>query len=196
MSALALLDALDALHDDQRRQWVASADYQIEHGIAGRAVHGFAGLVSVVDIVLLAGARFDLPNEGDDRTTGVIIKAIDADGVSPLDLVGWPLADPGDVRTLLGRAPILGLEAAFNPATYYLEHPLIVHRTALAWLQANCEGAAVVIPKLAARTFLEITTMGGLIGAQDPAHACELQNMLYALVDQVEIVIPKTQVAA
>jgi len=91
---------------------------------------------------------------------------------------------------------LVGLWTALNPGTYTFNYPLIMHRTPLAWLEANCEGAAVVIPKLAARTFLEITDMGGRLGAQDADHACEQKKMLHAPVGQVEIVIPKTRVAA
>jgi hypothetical protein len=36
-----LTDAMATLYDDRRRRWIASADYQIEHGINGRAVAGF-----------------------------------------------------------------------------------------------------------------------------------------------------------
>ena len=71
-----------------------------------------------------------------------------------------------------------------------------MHRSPLDWLKADCEGAAVVIPELADRTFLDITNMGGRIGGQDLGHAHELEKMLLALVDRVEIVIPKVRLAA
>ena len=86
---------------------------------------------------------------------------------------------------------MLGLWQAFNPASYVFDYPLVIRKSALDWLKADCQGAAVVIPKLSARTFLDITDMGGRFGGQDAAHANELKGHLTALIDQVEIVAPK-----
>jgi len=187
-----LMDALGELNDDERRRWQASADYQNKHGIDGRAVSGFCGLISVIDIVLLPHARFDLAGPGDSPATdGVVIEALDESGEQTIDLVAWTITDPGSVYTLLGRAGLLGMWAALNPATYIFGRPLIVRRSPLCWLKVGCEGAAVVIPELVARTFLDITNMGGRISGQDLGHARELRAMLRVLVDQVEIVAPK-----
>jgi hypothetical protein len=119
----------------------------------------------------------------------VVIEARGEDGETVIDLVAWPVASPTGVHTLLGQAAMLGLWQAFNAATYVFDVPLVMHRTPLAWLQANCEGAAVVIPKLAVRTFLDLP---GRIGADDLAHQRELKGLLNDMIRAVEIVSPKT----
>ena len=40
---------------------------------------------------------------------GVVIEAYAADGETVIDLVAWPIANPTDVHTLCGAAPMLGL---------------------------------------------------------------------------------------
>jgi len=187
--------ALTEICDLERPRQV-TVGYLEKQSIDITKVAGFYGSPTVVPITLLPNNRFDLPDHGAEAVEGVVIEAHNEDGETVVDLVAWLVADPFDVRTLLGRVSMVGLWAALNPGTYIFNYPLVMHRSPLAWLRANCEGAAVVIPKLAARTFLEITDMGGRLGAQDAAHACELQKMLLALVGQVEIVIPKMRAAA
>ncbi len=193
---LRILNALTELYDDWRIERLATVDYLEKYDIDINAVAGFCGSPTVTPITLLPARRFDLPNPNDETVEGFVIEARGEDGEVVFDLVAWPVADPLDIRTLCGAVSMVGLWAALNPGTYTLNYPLIMHRTPLAWLQADCEGAAVVIPKLAARTFLEITDIGGRLGAQDATHACEQQKMLHALVGQVEIVIPKMRAAA
>ena len=186
-----ILHALGHLYDDEQRHWQTTADYRFEHGINISQVAGHCGCPTVTPITLLPHRRFDLPNPNDETVEGCVIEARAADGETVIDLVAWPIADPADVRTLCGAAPMVGLWSALNPGTYTFNYPLVVYRSPLAWLNADCEGAAVAVPKLAVQTLLEITDIGGRIGAQDAAHAGELRGLLQALVDQVEIVAPK-----
>jgi hypothetical protein len=111
------------------------------------------------------------------------------DGETVIDLVAWPIANPTDFHTLCGAVPMLGLWQAFNAATYVFDYPLVMHRTPLDWLKAGCEGAAIVIPSLAARSFLDLP---GRIGAADLAHQRELKSLLNDMIRAVEIVSPKT----
>ena len=168
-----------------------TVDYLENHDIDINVVAGFCGSPTVTPIMLLPNRRFDLPDHGANVVEGVVIEAFEEDGETVIDLVGWPVADPLDIRTLCGAVPMVGLWAALNPSTYFLDYPLIMHRTPLGWLQADCHGAAVVIPQLATRTFLEIADMGGRLGAEDSDHANELNGHLSAMIDQVGIVVPK-----
>jgi hypothetical protein len=192
---LRILNAFTEIYDLNRPR-LDTVDYLAEHGIDINAVAGFCGSPTILPITLLPNRRFDLPNHNDEIVAGCVIEARAADGESVIDLVAWPVADPADIRTLCGVAPMAGLWSALNPGTYTFNYPLVVYRSPLAWLKADCNGAAVVIPRLAAQTLLDITDMGGRIGAQDAAHAHELRMILHALVDQVKIVIPKMRVAA
>ena len=121
---------------DLNRPRLATIDYLAAHGIDINAVVGFCGSPTVLPIMLLPGRRFDLPDgHGGDTVTGCAIEARDEIGETIIDLVAWPVASPADVRTLLGQAPMVGLWAAFNAATYAFDVPLVMHRTPLAWLQ-------------------------------------------------------------
>jgi hypothetical protein len=189
-----IVDALSLISEPENRLWIRNADYRIEHDIDLDRVRGFCGSLSIANIVLMPNGRFDLPDgHGAPTVEGTVIQALDKDGEKTIDLVAWPTASPTDVRSLLGRAPLVGLWAAFNSGTYFCDCPLIMHRTPLAWLQADCNGAAVVVPELAARTFLQIAEMGGRIAAQDFAHERELKSHLKAMIDRVAVVSPKRE---
>jgi len=176
---------------DLYRDRMPTVDYFTAHDIDINAIAGFCGSPTVLSITLLPNMLFDLPDHGADSVEGVVIEARGEDGETVIDLVAWPVADPSDVRTLLGQSPMVGLSAALDNSTYVLGRPLIMHRTPLAWLQADCEGAAVVVPQLAARVFLEIADIGGRLGAEDFDHARELRRHLDAMTKRVEIVAPK-----
>jgi len=173
---------------DLDRDRMPTVDYLAEYGINIGAVAGFCGSPTVLPITLLPNRRFDLPDHGVEAVEGVVIEALGEDGEIVIDLVAWPVADPMDVRTICGAAPMVGTWQAFNAATYVFGAPLVMHRTPLAWLQADCEGAAVVIPSLAARAFLDLP---GRIGAADLAHQRELKGLLHEMIRAVEIVSPK-----
>lgn len=188
---LRILNFLTELYDLERPR-LATVDYLAVHAIDINKVAGFCGSPTITPITLLPNQRFDLPDHGADTVEGVVIEALDADGETVIDLCAWPVANSTDARTLLGRVSMIGLWAALNPATYTFNYPLVVHRSPLAWLQAGCEGAAVVIPEMAARTFLEIANMGGPIGACDLAHQRELKGYLHNMIRRVEIVSPRS----
>ncbi len=186
--------ALAELYGDggERRDWLASAEYQERHDIDGRAVHGFAGLVTVAPICLLAHGRFDLADgDGNAGVPGVVIEAFAEDGETPLDLVAWPIARPDDVRSLCGHAALVGAWQAFNVSTYAMGGVLRLHQAPLRWLQANCQGAAPIgDSRQIAGTLMEISQFGGRVAAEDVAHAGELKRHLRALLDSVEICFP------
>lgn len=173
---------------DLDRPRLATVDYLAEHDIDINAVAGFCGSPTITPITLLPNQRFDLPDNSSVNIESVVIEARGEDGETTIDLVSWPVADPADVRTLRGQAPMVGMWAAFSVGTYTFDYPLVMHRTPLAWLQADCKGAAVVIPSLAVRAFLDLP---GRIGATDLAHQRELKGYLHDMFNRVEIVSPK-----
>lgn len=181
------LDTLAELYGDVHRQWNASATYCERHGIDNRACHGFCGLVTITPISLLPNRRFDLRDNDAGVDLGVVIEAMDGSGEQAIDLVAWPAENPRDVRTLCGLAPILGLWAALNPATYIFDHPLEIHRTPLDWLRADCTGAAIIIPKIAGRFLIDLP---GPFGGQDAGHVRSLRKMVEAPGKRVEFLMP------
>ena len=184
--------ALAALYDLDRPR-LESVDYMAAHGIDINRVARHCGCPTVLPIMLLPNRRFDMPDgHGAESTEGCVIEARAEDGETVIDLVAWPISNPRNVRSLIGAVSILGLRQAFNASTYVFGYPLVVHRTPLDWLKAGCQGAAVVIPDLAVWTFIEIASIGGRIGASDPAHARELKAHLAAMISTVKIVSPQS----
>jgi len=187
-----ILNILSELYDDCRiERRLETIAYREREGINLHAVAPHCGPLAVCPITLLSNRRFDLPDHGADAVEGCIIEALGADGESVIDLCAWPISDPSDVCSLCGVAPMVGLSNTLNSSTYFLGHPLVVHRNPLDWLRADCHGAAVVVPQLAARVLLEIADIGGRVGAEDFDHARELRRHLDAMTRRVEIVAPK-----
>ena len=175
---------------DLYRDRMPTVNYLAAHNIDINAVAGFCGSPTVLPITLLRNKRFDLPDHDAGAGAGVVIEVRGEDGETVIDLVAWPITNATDIHTLCGSAPILGLWQAFNAATYVFDYPLAIHRTPLDWLKADCQGAAIIIPDLAAQTFLDIANFGGQIGASDPAHARELKAHLVAFFSTVKIISP------
>lgn len=162
------------------------------HGIDVGRVADFAGATGLVDIIDCGNGRFDWSAPG-TATTAFVCEAVDADGETVVDLVAWPVGRPSYVMTMLGRAALLGMWAAMNPATFYMNKSLTMHRTPLEWLASGCSGAAVVHPGRASWAFLDIP---GPILAQDRAHARELLAFARSVVDERQIRVRHTSVAA
>ena len=114
----------------------------------------------------------------------MVIEAKGEDGEEVIDLVAWPVADPRDIRTLCGAAPLLGWWNAVSPATYLFSRSLTIHKTPLEWLQADCEGAAIIVPNLAGRLLMDIA---GTFAAGDTGHVAGLRRMVRRPGERVEI---------
>jgi hypothetical protein len=164
--------------------------YWREHRLDPAMVAGFAGLLAVLPMRVFPQERFDFGEDGDPL--GAVVEAFDEDGETVLDLVAWPIAEPERVLSMFGRAPVLGMWAAMDPATFIFDRPLMVHRTPLDWLKSGCHGCAIVVPRLAARLFVELP---GQIAAQDMPHARELRALLQSVVDVSRIVLPVPEAA-
>lgn len=165
----------------------ATADflyYVRRHGLELGRISGFAGATGILPIVDCGSARFDFEAPG-ELSAGFICEALAEDGETVIDLVAWPLDRPTTVLTMFGRAPLLGLWEAMNPATYFGGKPLQMHRTPLEWLQAGCRGAAVVRPSAAARLLFELD---GAIAGKDERHRRQLVDLLRSVVDDRKIV--------
>ncbi|MDB5507115.1 MAG: hypothetical protein JWR75_1753 [Devosia sp.] len=165
--------------------------YVRQHGIDVRRITDFAGATGLMEIVDCGNGRFDWTGLG-ISTTGFVCEAIDADGETVIDLVAWPIERPTQVMTMFGRAALLGLWEAVNPATFCLGKSLTMHRTTLEWLVAGCQGAAVVHSGRAAWAFLDIP---GPIAARDRIHAAKLLDIARTVVDETQIVVATQRLA-
>lgn len=166
-----------------------SIDYVRAHGIDTDATAGFCGVVTVLPILVFDGGFFDFAEEGmEDAVDGVVIEAFDRDGETTIDLVGWTLDRSDRVLSMYRRCPMLGLWTAMSPYTYALGSPLQMHRTPLEWLQADCQGAAVVVPHLAARLLLDLP---GQMAAKDTPHASQIDRLMRSVFQRDRIVVPR-----
>lgn len=173
---LARLDLMEASRP--------SVDYCRAQGV------DFAGTVPSCGGVFLAevepaGARFE-PVEGGRLAAWCDVLAEDAETV--IDVVAWPIDQPAHWWTLAGTAPALGLAHAANPATYALGFPLRLHRTPLAWLQAECDGA-VILNRLAGGRWLR-ELEAPRVAAADADHAAEIDAALKAAYPLPRILLP------
>lgn len=168
----------------------ASSDYRLAHGLDWRLIAAHAGTLAVVQVEFLPQGRFEFADDGEPAA---VIEALDTDGETVLDLVAWPVAEPTRVTSLFGRAPLVGMYAAVNPATYFWDRPLQVHRTPLDWLKAGFDGCAVVEPRLAARVLND--DVPGRIAGQDAEHARELATLLRSVVNVDRVVAPVRRAA-
>ncbi|HLH49880.1 MAG TPA: hypothetical protein VKV96_11100 [Roseiarcus sp.] len=102
------------------------------------------------DLVMRAGVHFDAPwrgcfefasdaNDSESVDEAFIFVARHTDGEIS-DLVAWTPAT-GQIASWLGNAALLGAECALRPR---LGEGLPVHRTPLAWLQAERNGIVIV----------------------------------------------------
>ena len=53
----------------------------------------------------------------------IFLPVMDEDGVTPLDVVMFSMANPARFSTMLGLGSVLGLDQVFNPATYWGGEP-------------------------------------------------------------------------
>ncbi|HEY8577178.1 MAG TPA: hypothetical protein VIL88_12650 [Devosia sp.] len=161
--------------------------YVCHHGLELGRISGFAGAMGIVPVVDCGSGRFDF-DAPSEMIQAFICEAYAEDGETVIDLVAWPVDRPKHVMTMFGRAPILGLWEAFNPASYYGGKPLQMHRTPLEWLKAGCRGAAVVRPVLAARLLFELE---GAVAAADQRHAQELHQIISMVIPKGKVVVPR-----
>ena len=87
------------------------------------------------------GGSFDFDREGH---AAIILLAEDCGEV--IDLIAWQQKS-GAVASWRGAAFCLGdTEHIFNPATYFADDALRIHRTPLDWLKARRDGICIVQP--------------------------------------------------
>lgn len=176
---------------EQLPSFEATSHFVSEHGLDWDEIEACAGLLAVMP-VRFDGDRFDF-DDGEESEPAIVVEVLGEDGETVLDISAWPAASPARVRTLLGRAPMLGLAAAVNPSTYFLERPLCVFRSALDWLRAGGRGCVLLDPRAGARVLRDAP---GRIAAEDTAHAVELRAAIESLFEIERIVCPLTNMAA
>ena len=163
----------------------SSLDYCRANGIDfGATVPGCGGVH--VAAIEPTGRHFE-PRE--DGLLAAWCDALAEDAQTVVDVVAWPVEQPAHWWTLSGFAPALGMAHASNAATYSFGGALHLHRTPRAWLQAGCNGAAILDASAGARWLLDLSAPR--IAAEDDAHAREIMRARQALTERQTIVVPQ-----
>jgi hypothetical protein len=177
---------LAARADFYERAWAHPRflHYVRHHSLELARINGFAGATGILPVVDCGQGRFDWDAPG-ELMEAFVCEAYAEDGETVIDLVAWSTKDPTHILTMFGRAPILGLWEALNPATYFGGKALQMHRTPLEWMQSGCRGAAVVRPTSAARLLFDVE---GAIAGKDPRHSRYLLELIRGVVDDRKVV--------
>lgn len=154
------------------------------------AIFANAAFLGVVDASFDPGGCLDLPkHESRPGLPVAVLQAIDEDGETTIDLVGWPIDQPERFATMFRHASILGIANLWNHPNL-MDDPLTVHRTPLEWIKAGCEGIVILDMQRAAYILNEVP---GRFCCRDIEHAAELAKAMRSLVDLRRIVIPVGQ---
>jgi hypothetical protein len=151
--------------------------YVRSHRLDILAIGWHVGVTAVMPIKDHPGSRFDFADDGE---LAFVCECYAADGETVTDVVAWRLDAPERPMTMFGRCGLLGLWQANAPGTYFMSGTLVLHRSPLLWLQAGCNGAAIVDRHMAGRQLLDIP---GRISAEDKAHGREIAALLRAAAD-------------
>lgn len=147
-------------------------------------IYPHVGILGVTGAEFFEGHRFDFSENG---TPAAVIEVIGDDAETVVDLCAWLVDQPQQFATALGHADGLGVWQVQNPATYFGGRPLLVHKTPLAWLQANCRGVVILNERSAPRW---LAAAPGPIAGQDVAHARSIARMLAGYFDPESILAP------
>lgn len=186
---LALMQARADLLDQGMENLAETLAYFKAHGIGAQAERDYSiGAATVCKIADCGSGKFDFDESG---FPALVCEALAEDAETTIDLVAWPLDRPAHVMTMFGKCGLLGAFDAFNPATYCMGTPLIMHKTPLDFFKSGYRGAAIVTPKLAARQMIDIS---GQIAARDHRHGRELKTLIDSVIPRDRVVIPAQSV--
>jgi hypothetical protein len=116
---------------------------------------------------------------------------MEEDGVTPLDVALFSMANPARFDTLLNLGVVLGAGEVMNPATYWGGEPCRLVRTPLEWLREGIAGCAVVLDPPHAKPILDWAP--GNLAAMDVDHADHLVER--GAADPARLIFPLRRAA-
>ena len=169
----------------ERAEWSrTAADFARDHALPLDEVQAHAGLFSVCYCRFESGRRFDFDDAG---SAAAVVEVLAEDAATVIDLVAWPLADPLQFATALGEADLAGIQNVRNPASYASGRALRVWRTPLRWLQAGCNGVAILSDRFAGHWLSQAL---GPVVAEDMEHGRDLRQVLGRRFDPARLLVP------
>jgi len=190
--ALALEFNLRSEPQPEFARWLESQGVDVPHAL------NLAGPIVEHDIVVFPDAMFDFAAPGSAGSVRAVVHvARDVDDETPVDLVAWTRDRPDTILRCLGAAQAVGINRLFNHASYFAGRPLRIHRSALAWLAAGCDGV-VPLDCAAIRNrlnFLPLELEDCRLAAESLAHGRALRAALAPLPARVRILVPRAEAA-
>ncbi|MGE3872317.1 MAG: hypothetical protein AB7F74_05100 [Parvibaculaceae bacterium] len=157
-----------------------------QHRLDHETIIAFAGIIAITTCRFDGRGHFRLADKG---LKSVVIEARGADAATIVDLIAWPLDDPGRFATVAGF-DVLGADQIINPASYASGSALKAFRSPWAWVQAGCRGC---VPLHHQHAGCWLWKALGPIMAEDAEHRRELQNLLNPpAVPGRRILVPRT----
>ena len=161
-------------------------------------VLNLAGPIVEHDIVVFQSSTFDFAAPRSAGSVRAVVHvAVDEDAETPIDLVAWTRERPDRILRCLGVAQAIGINQLFNPASYFAGRPLRIHRSALAWLAAGCDGM-VPLDCAAIRNrlgFLPLELEDCRLAAESLTHGRALRAALGPLPARIRILVPRAEAA-
>jgi hypothetical protein len=172
-------------------RWLRSQSIDIAHAT------NVAGPIIEMEITSMPGGIFSFCEHAYGFLAFVMM-VFDRDAVTPIDFIAWTRDKPRRVYRYFGYTDALGVDQLYNPATYYDDSGLMIHRCPLDWLFAKCVGSVVLDPiefreRLSASRH-EIPQCR--IVGENVTHARELARQFNPLPDNVRIFVPASQMVA
>jgi hypothetical protein len=134
-----------------------ASDPRLHARLWGDGVRNSLGM-EVEPVVFPPNDRFEFARyarDASDAAVAVVFHAPDELG-NPLDLAAWE-PETGHLALWLGRVAMLGQDNLYG---WRVGEPLVVHETALEWLQAGREGVLIIDPQRASPLLRMVEPLG------------------------------------
>jgi hypothetical protein len=134
-----------------------ASDLRMHAGMWALGIRDMADLY-VEPVMFQPNDRFEFARDARDASdagVAVVFRAPDDLG-NPLDLAAWE-PETGRLALLLGRVSMLGQDNVYG---WRVGEPLVVHETALEWLQAGRQGVFIIDPQRASPLLRMVEPLG------------------------------------
>jgi hypothetical protein len=172
-------------------QWLAAQPIDVLHAT------NIAGPIVEMEISTMPGDIFSFVETGDGFLAFVQM-VFGRDAATPIDFIAWTRDKPWRVYRYFGYADALGVDQLYNPSSYFGGAGIVVRRSPVDWLFANCSGLVILDRNEFAnrlRAASNVIPHCRVVG-DSVAHARDLAKTLSPLPRNVELFVPSKAVAA
>jgi hypothetical protein len=172
-------------------RWLSSRSIDVGYAV------NIAGPIIEMEITTIPGGLFSFC-ENREGFLAFVMMVFDRDAESVTDFIAWTRDKPRRVFRYFGYADALAIDQLYNPATYFADGGLMLHRSPLDWLIAGCSGTVVLDPvEFRERLFADRQDIPQCrIVGDCVSRARELRKALSPVPSHVSIFVPASQAAA